>query len=168
MSTSNSAFNYAVRRLTLPERISCPDPVRFDNREHRPRWPAKPALTLTHSGRASHSPFPAAPRARRAREEARSETADAIRLVTIRQLRRIRVPCGDRRLRRESARTAPIAERRHLARATEGSSPRTGLVARVTQALRVARVRGRWIAQCTSLSSTSALVGLSASQHAAQ
>ena len=31
-----------------------------------------------------------------------------------RQLRRIRAPCGDGRLRRESARTAPIAERCHL------------------------------------------------------
>jgi len=67
-----------------------------------------------HSSHGRHHPArPAARRTHKAHEEARSETADAYR-----QLCRIRAPCGDHRLRRESTRTAPSASA-----ATAGAAP---------------------------------------------
>ena len=66
--------------------------------------------------------------------EARSEIADAMRPVTTPTPARVRVPCGDRRRRRESARTAPIGERRHRGRA-QGAAGRHGADGADAQAL---------------------------------
>ena len=61
-----------------------------------------------------HPTRPAAPRTGKAREEARPEIAGAMLSVTIPTAPAHSRACGDGRLRRESARTAPIAERCHL------------------------------------------------------
>src|ERR1022692_3420679 len=96
----------ATRRRTRPAR---PREAHFTRPRHSAALAAgdnaKTGLNRdsfgTLSGLLHHPPRPTAPRTRKAREEARSSLH--------RQLRRIRGPCGDRRLRRECARTAPAA-----------------------------------------------------------
>jgi len=89
-----------------------------------------PAMPAASSGTSRPLPVAATAGARMA-DEATRNRSDAPRSQALhRHLRRIRVPCGDRRLHRESARLAPISERRHCGPAQRTAQQHGAMMAR--------------------------------------